>query len=335
LENILAREIEALGGQNIQPMRRAVSCTGDKAFVYKANLHARTALRVLIPVYSFKAGNEKELYDKVMAHDWSRYVGLNHTFAIDNVVFSDVFKHSKYVALKVKDAMVDQFRKKTGRRPSVNTMKPDTRFNLHVSGKDFVISLDSSGDSLHKRGYREPGHKAPLNEVLAAGMVLLSGWANELPLVDPMCGSGTLLLESAMMAKNIPPGFHKKNYGFMSWANYDRDLWKSIHKKASRALQDSRAPIIGSDISGKALGMARASARYLGLEDDIHFRKVPFEEYIPRHDQGLLMMNPPYGKRLSPDDLNAFYKMIGDHLKKNFPGFSAWILYNPKSLPRA
>ncbi len=326
LENLLAREVEVLGGKDVQTMRRAVYCTGDKAFVYKANLHARTALRVLLPIYSFKASDEDELYNKVMAHDWSGYLSLGTTFAIDNAVFSDVFKHSKYVALKVKDAMADQFRKKTGKRPSVDIMKPDIRFNLHVSGKDVVISLDSSGSSLHKRGYREPGHKAPLNEVLAAGMVLLSGWANDRPFVDPMCGSGTILLESAMIAKNIPPGLHKKEFGFMAWPNYDRELWESVHEEAVRAVQDTRVPLIGSDISGRALGMARASARYMGLEDDIYFREVPFEEYMPRHAQGVLMMNPPYGKRLSAEDLSAFYRMIGDHLKKNFTGFSAWVL---------
>jgi len=330
LEGVLAKELESLGAKNIQALKRAVSFKGSKELLYKANLHLRTALRIIRPVYTFSAQNEDELYRKVTDFDWSAYLKLDQTFAIDSVVFSDSFRHSKYVVLKTKDAIVDQFRRKMGKRPSIDTDTPDVRFNVHVSHNDFTISLDSSGDSLHKRGYRNIGHKAPLNEVLAAGMLILTGWIKDVPLIDPMCGSGTILMEAAMIARNMPPGINRKRYGFMQWSDYDPTLWDRIYNEAKSQIVRPRVSIMGSDISSEAIDISKVASINLNLNADIILRKSSFKDLHPISKTGMLIMNPPYGERMEQDDIFAFYKSIGDHLKKNFTGFDAWILSSNK-----
>ena len=326
LEEILATELKDLGAEDIQILRRAVSFYGDLSLLYRANLHLRTALRILMPFYQFTANNEEQLYKEFMKFDWSSVMQIDQSFAIDQAVFSKHFRHSKYVALKAKDAIVDQFRKKYHKRPSVNTEEPDILLNLHVKENEFSISLDSSGDSLHKRGYRPKNAKAPLNEVLSAGMILITGWDKQTPLIDPMCGSGTNLMEAALIAQKIPPALFRKRFGFMNWGNFDQKLWEKIYSQAKNQIEENKAILIGGDINAGALRTAKESARNFSLEQSIKFIKTPFEEYIPSYTHGLLVINPPYGERMKETDINRLYKSIGDHLKKNFPGFEAWIL---------
>ncbi|MBL4754989.1 MAG: class I SAM-dependent RNA methyltransferase [Flavobacteriales bacterium] len=326
LEAVLAEEVKDLGGKNIELLRRAVSCEGDLKFLYMANHHLRTALKVLLPIEHFNARNEVELYNKTKQINWSKYLQLNQTFAIDPVVFSKTFTHSQYVGLKVKDAIVDQFRDKTGRRPDVDTQFPEVSINVHVSNNQVNISLDSSGESLHKRGYRRTGHPAPLNECLAAGMLLLAGWEPSIPLIDPMCGTGTILIEAAMMAAKIPPGVNRRKYLFMNWKDFDRDLWMSVVRSAKQSVEAPTVSIIGGDIDSQSIDLAKMGSLDFGLGRLIKLERIAFKSHLPKTKEGLLIFNPPYGERLREKDLNAMYQEIGDHLKANYNGFDAWIL---------
>lgn len=326
LEDVLAEELKDLGAKNIQPLKRAVSFDGNLSLLYKANLHLRTALRVLLTISKFEAKDEETLYRTVHDFDWNQYIDEKSTFAVDGVVFSDYFKHSKYVALKVKDAIVDKFREVTGERPSVDVNNPDLRINVHIFQEKVTISLDSSGSSLHMRGYRASNQEAPLNEVLAAGMLLIAGWKPNIPLIDPMCGSGTILMEAGMMAYNMAPAIKKMHFGFMKWRDYDEKLWTKIHKKAEDDIATPKGSIHGSDISGEAVDIAKVATLNFNLNFGIRLMKMPFNRLYPKTDHGMLILNPPYGKRLKPDDINALYKEIGNSLKKAFVGFEAWIL---------
>jgi putative N6-adenine-specific DNA methylase len=326
LEPVLVRELEELGAKYVKPLNRAVAFEGDQHLLYKANLHLRTALRILMPIEEFHAGNERELYRRILNINWSEYFRADQTFAINATVYSDFFNHSKYVALKIKDAIVDQFRKKTGTRPNVDVTHPDIRFNVHVYQTKFSVSLDSSGESLHKRGYRNNKHKAPVNEVLAAGMVLLSGWSKETPLIDPMCGSGTVVLEAAMLARKIPPAFYRKTLGFMHWRDYNPKLWDHLREEAKDKIERPRTSIVGADISSRATDIARETAIRFDLNQEIKFISLAFERHYPKAPNGIIIMNPPYGERLEKENISAFYKSIGDHLKKHFSGYDAWIL---------
>ena len=326
LEPVLADELRALGAENIVPVKRAVTFTGDKALMYRANLHLRTALRILVPTKRFRARNEEELYRRVQDLDWSEFFGVNQTFAIDSTVNSTVFTHSKYVALKTKDAIVDQFRARTGERPSIDTERPDVRINLHINDQEVTISFDSSGDSLHKRGYREPGHRAPLNEVLAAGMLQLSGWDGTKPLLDPMCGSGTILMEAAMLGSGMAPGLARHYFGFMGWRNFDREMWDEIRHKADGMVDKSGLHIVGSDVSPRALDLAAQSRDRFDFTDQIRLVRKDVTLFRPDSEGGIMITNPPYGERLAKEDINGFYKAIGDQLKKEFSGWQAWML---------
>jgi len=330
LENVLAKELELLGAEDITILKRAVSFSGNKKLLYKSNLHLRTALRILHPIYTFIATNENDLYKKVSEFDWSAYLKLSQTFAIDSVVFSDYFTHSKYVALKCKDAIVDQFRDKTGKRPSIETKTPDVQFNVHVYKDEFTISIDSSGDSLHKRGYRNSQHDAPLNEVLAAGMLLLTGWKKSIPLIDPMCGSGTILMEATMIACNMPPQINRKTYGFMNWNDYEPELWNKVYEDAKSNINKSEINITGGDISRRSIDISKESLIKFGFHRDIRINKTSFLDFYPKSSTGMLIMNPPYGERQKEDDIFSLYKNIGSHLKQNFAGFDAWILSSNK-----
>ncbi len=331
LEGVLAEELKGIGAQNIKEVNRAVEFEGDKEIMYKANLNLRTAIRVLHPFHHFTAKTDKELYSRVQEFDWSQLMGIEQTLAIDPVVFSDIFTHSQFVALKAKDAIVDQFREKTGKRPSVDVENPSVRLVIHVSKDKFTISLDSSGDSLHKRGYRTGHHKAPLNEVLAAGMVLLSGWDKKQPLIDPMCGSGTILMEAVMLAKNYPPGLHKKAFGFMGWKDYDEALWNKVVEEAKDKIEHPRLKIFGSDANIKAIDVARESALQFRFNRDIRFSVSSFEKLEPDYPKGMIIMNPPYGERLMKDkDMVDFYRMIGNQLKQTFIGYDAWVITSNK-----
>jgi putative N6-adenine-specific DNA methylase len=330
-ENILTDEIRELGGQKIEKITRGVKCEGNPEFLYKANLSLRTALKILVPIYSFKAKTEKELYDRMMEFDWSMFLDVDQTFAIDNVVFSELFTHSKFVALKAKDAMVDQFRNKYRRRPSIDTDKPDVLFNLHCANDYFTISMDSSGAPLNQRGYREDGHKAPMNEVLAAGMIKLAGWDNSKALVDPMCGSGTILVEAAMMAMNMSPNIKRNDFGFKTWPEFSPVLWNRIKIEEQSKMRKPVIDFTGLDIDSSAVSMARKSLSKIGLRREVKIREMDFREFKPLSEEGMVITNPPYGERIGDGDINEFYTSMGDAFKKNFTGYDAWVISSNKA----
>ena len=264
LEEVLATELVNLGANNVEIQRRAVSFTGDKALLYRANIHLRTASRILKPVFYCKANDPDELYKALMGLNWSDFMSVSNTFSIEATVYSEEFKHSKFVTYKVKDAMVDWFREKTGDRPSVRLDNPDLNFNIHIAGNRCTLSLDSSGDSLHKRGYRISQNEAPLNEALAAGMILMTGWEGKTNFVDPMCGSGTLLIEAALIALNIPPGLYRSSFAFEKWADFDKNLFDDIYHDDSNEREFS-FKVYGSDISRRAIQISEQNVKSAGL----------------------------------------------------------------------
>jgi putative N6-adenine-specific DNA methylase len=326
LEDVLYKELENLGATDLNKGNRMVEFTGNQKMLYKANFHLRTALKILKPIFEFKAKNEDELYKSIQTIDWSNYFDLKNTFSVDSVVFSNNFSHTKYVALKVKDAIVDQFREKFGKRPYVEVDDPDLRINIHISNDLCTVSLDSSGDSLHKRGYRIKTNKAPLNEVLAAGMILLSGWDGKSLFIDPMCGSGTLVIEAAMMAHNIPPGLYRKKFGFETWKDFDSELLENIYEEESPENKIDIS-IIGSDISEIATRISLENIENAALKKKIDVITKPIEDFIPPKDEiGTIITNPPYGERLKKNEINDFYKSLGDKFKKSFKGYNIWML---------
>lgn len=326
MEPVLVRELEALGAQDIQSQKRLVSFRGDLALMYKANLHLRTALRVLRPIRSFRAGGEAELYRELQRINWSRYMRVDQTLAVDSVVRSPIFRHSHYVALKAKDAIVDQFRQRKGRRPSVDTRQPDLKVHIHIDRDQVDVALDSSGESLHRRGYRTGGHPAPLNESLAAGLILMSEWSPEHAFTDPMCGSGTLPIEAAWIASNYPPGLHRKHFGFMRWLDFDQDIWRAIVTEAREGIRELPAPILAADHDPRAVDITRRHLQAVGLEGSVEVRKRAFEHLIPPEGPGTLIMNPPYDERMELADAATFYKDIGDRFKAQYKGYRAWVL---------
>ncbi len=325
LEHILASEIRDLGGKNIKTGTRAVFFDGDRELMYRTNFQSRTALKVLHPFYEFFARNENELYREAYKIDWSILLSNNKTFAIDSVLNSPYFNHSRYIALRVKDAIADQFRAKTGKRPSVNTDDPDIRVSIHISGEKCTLLLDSSGESLHKRGYRDAASSAPLNEVLAAGIIILSGWDRKMPFIDPMCGSGTIPIEAAMMAYHIPPGIYRKSFAFEKWPDFDELLFKKIYNQ-EHPEPIERPLIIGSDKSYQSVAISKQNAKNAFLGKKIEFKVSSFEEMNPPEGPGILVTNPPYGERIKQENLKAFHSVMGDVLKKNYREYTAWIL---------
>lgn len=326
LEELLAREISQTGAENIQVLNRAVTCTGSREVIYRINYFSRTALRVLVVIKTCRVRNEEELYQQVHHINWQPFIAPGQTIALDAVTGNAALTHSHYAALKTKDAIVDQFRGKFGKRPSVDVENPDIRINLHLVGDECTISLDSSNESLHKRGYRMAQGEAPLSEVLAAGMILLTGWNGNTTLYDPMCGSGTLLCEAAMIAKNMPAGFFRRSFGFEKWNDFDKDLFEKIKTEGQQNIRPMACKIFGSDLNLMALKSAKKNLVSLGVEDEIKTWRKDFEESEPPDTSGFIITNPPYGERLQKDDLNAFYKKIGDTLKKNFSGWEAWLI---------
>ena len=307
LEDVLAEELIGIGAENVEIGTRMVSFTGDKALMYKANIHCRTALRILKPILTFKAENADEVYDEVKKMNWDEYLSIDKTFAVDSVVYSHVFTHTKFVAYRVKDAIADYFMEKYGKRPSVSVSNPDLVFNIHITHKTCTLSLDSSGESLHKRGYRVAQTEASLNEVLAAGMILKSGWRGESTFIDPMCGSGTLLIEAAMIALGIPPGIHRKHFAFENWNDFDEELFSEIYNDDSGA-RDFPYRIIGSDISPKAIAVAEKNIRNAGLKKYIDLEVKTLQQYTEApKPAGVLMTKPPYGERIKVDDIDELY----------------------------
>ncbi len=330
LEEVLSRELSALGAKNIKAQKRAVTCQGGKKLLYESNLKLRSALRVLKQVSSFHIKNEKDLYDAVRSIRWSSYISVSDTFAIDGVVHSKFFPHSKYAALKAKDAIVDQFREKYGKRPSINVESPSLRINLHIDDRRLTLSFDSSGDSLHRRGYRIDKVKAPLNEVLAAGMILLTGWDGKSTLIDPMCGSGTIPVEAALIATGTAPGLMQRPFGFMKWNDFNSKLWNDLKNEARAKIVRSETQIIASDISKNAIETAAKNIARAGVKNSIKLLNLPFDKLETDMNEGVIIMNPPYGERLKVSGMNEFYSAIGSRLKHSFEGFEAWILSSNK-----
>ncbi len=326
LEDVLAEELIALGADNVELGTRMASFTGDKALMYKANVHCRTALRILKPFYTFKAESADEVYEAVKQFNWDDYLSLDTTFSIDAVVFSHIFTHSKFVAYRVKDAIADWFNEKYEKRPSVSVSNPDIVLHIHIAHNKCTLSLDSSGESLHKRGYRMAQGDAPLNEVLAAGMILKSGWRGESDFIDPMCGSGTLLIEAAMIALGTPPGIHRPHFAFEKWRDFDQELFSDIYNDDSGA-RGFNHRIMGFDISPKAIAMAEKNVKNAGLKKYIDLEVKPFRQFTEAPaPEGILMTNPPYGERLKVEDMDELYSMIGERLKHVFAGYRAYVL---------
>ena len=327
LEEVLAQELIELGANDVQIERRAVSFRGDKSLLYRANLCLRTAIRILVPIASFKAKDTDALYEHIKALDWSRYMTENSTFAIDATVYSESFRNSRFVTYRVKDAIADYWIEKAHKRPSVSTQTPDLLFNVHVANEQVTLSLDSSGESLHKRGYRVATTEAPINEALAAGMLLLAGWKGQSDFYDPMCGSGTLLIEAALIARNIAPGIFRQSFAFEKWPDFDADLWSDIYNDDS-AERDFEHKIYGSDASFYAIQQAAKNIKSAGVQKDVELKQIRLEE-ISNIDANasLVMMNPPYGERLASNkDIEELYAKIGTALKHQFAGATAWII---------
>ena len=325
LEEILAKELTELGASNIEIGNRMVAFTGDKALMYKANFCLRTAIRILKPIKHFKANTADEVYDNIKSIAWENYLDNTKSFAVDAVVFSNEFRHSKFVAYKVKDAIVDYFRDQTGERPSVRINNPDVLLNIHIAEDRCTLSLDSSGESLHRRGYRQEAVEAPLNEVLAAGMILMTGWKGECDLIDPMCGSGTIPIEAALIARNIAPGVFRKEFAFEKWVDFDQDLFDSIYNDDSQE-REFNHKIYGYDNNPKANEIAVRNVKAAGLSKEIELKLQPFQQFEQPKEKSIIITNPPYGERISTDDLLGLYKMIGERLKHAFAGNDAWIL---------
>ena len=325
LEGVLAQELTSLGANDIQIGRRMVSFTGDKAMLYRANFCLRTAIRILKPIKHFTAQDADEVYEAVKAIRWEDYLDSDKSFAVDAVVFSEDFRHSKFVSYRVKDAIADYFREKTGKRPSVRLNNPDVLLNIHIAQTDCTLSLDSSGESLHRRGYRQEAVEAPLNEVLAAGMILLTGWHGECDLIDPMCGSGTIPIEAALIARNIAPGVFRKGYAFEQWNDFDAALFESIYNDDSQEREFTHK-IYGYDNSPKANEIATHNVKAAGVTKDVVLKLQPFQQFEQPEEKSIIITNPPYGERISTDDLLGLYGMIGERLKHAFSGNTAWIL---------
>lgn len=329
LEQVLATELVQLGANNVQVERRAVSFTGDKRMLYTANMCLRTASRVLVPILSFKAQKADDIYEQVKALDWSQYMTLKTTFQIDATVYSDYFRHSQFVTYRVKDAIVDYWMERENQRPSVKLEGADLYLNVHIAGDRVTLSLDSSGESLHKRGYRVANTQAPINEALAAGMLLLAGWNGQSDFYDPMCGSGTLLIEAALIARNIAPGVYRQGFAFEKWADFDANLWDEVYNDDSRE-REFKHKIYGSDAGFYAVQAATKNIQSASLQRDIEVKQIRVEELrlADTNTEGaLVMINPPYGERLSQDkNVLRLYQDMGTALKHQFSGATAWVI---------
>ncbi|MBQ0908471.1 class I SAM-dependent RNA methyltransferase [Flavobacterium sp. F-328] len=325
-EEILAKELQMLGAQNVEQGVRMVSFKGDKGFMYKANLSLRTALKILKPIYFFKANNEQGLYRGIASMNWSKLLQANQTFVIDTTVHSTYFNHSEFVSQKCKDAIVDQFRERTGQRPSIDKVHPDLRINIHIDKDQVSVALDTSGNALNQRGYRTATNIAPINEVLAAGILLLSGWDGQSDFLDPMCGSGTFLAEAAMIACNIPANINRKQFAFEKWNDWDNDLFDAITDSLLKRVREFHYTIKGYDKAPSAVLKAKENIKNANLEDYVSISEANFFDSEKTSEGKLhIVFNPPYDERLDIH-MEAFYKNIGDTLKKNYPGTNAWMI---------
>jgi putative N6-adenine-specific DNA methylase len=330
LEKVLADELASLGAEEISLANRAVLFAGNIQMLYRVNYMSRTALSVLMPVKEFWIKSADDLYNKCMKIEWDKYMDVDSSFSVAPVVQSPLFNHTGYAGLKLKDAVADYFRKINGRRPSVNPANPDILINLHISNDRVTVSLDSSSIPLFKRGYRQEQAAAPLNEVLAAGMLLISGWNASTDLIDPMCGSGTIPVEAGLIACNIPAGKFRKFFGFQKWKGYDPDIFKLIVEEGEAGIRKPPVKISGCDISELAVSQAVKNVNSAGLNDCISLNVSDIKTLKSPYDKGVIFINPPYGERLLPDETNTLYNMIGTALKHNFHGYTAWIISSNK-----
>ena len=334
LEEVLATELRALGATDVEPSARVVSCAIDETTLYRIHLESRTALRVLLPLREFKTKHENHLYKKMREIEWHQLMDLEDTFAINAVTSSKYLTHSQYIGLKTKDAICDHFRDHTrGQRPDVDVKNPDIRFNVHV-GRDNVLTLakDLTGESLHRRGYRDAQVEAPLNEVLAAGMLLLAGYDGSKPFVDPMCGSGTIVSEAAMIAMRRPPNWYRKQYAFMQSAKFNQANWEAVRAAAEAKMLD-RPPhlVAGYDKDFAAIKAAQANTYAAHLEGKVTLERQRLETLEAPAESGIIVMNPPYDERLQPGDINELYKMMGNRFKLAFQGWEAWVISSNKT----
>lgn len=329
LENILAQEIESLGGERTEKLRRAVRFLGDDELLYKANMQSRTAVRFLVPIDDFSAENETDLYNNAKSFPWEKVLHLSQTVSIDATISGNHFSNSHYVALKVKDAIADRFREKKGKRPDVGKENPDIVINIHVTGSEVVISLDSSGLSLDRRGYRKKSNEAPINEILAAGIILISGWNAHLPFYDPMAGSGTFSIEAALIATKTPPNL-SRTFCFQNWRDFDSTLFNKVKAELKSQIVDPDLKIFARDILSKNLEIIAENAEIAGVDEYINLKKADFFGTEPSTDSGIVFLNPPYGERMKMDDVFDFYSRIGDTLKQKYAGFEAWMISSDK-----
>ena len=327
LEGTLADELTRLGAEDTRLVTRAVEFSGNKELIYKANLLSRTALNIMYPIKKFEITQQQDLYDGLREIEWEQYFDHSKTISINAVIFNTVFDNSHFVALRSKDAIADYFNDKHGARPNVDTINPEIKIAIHISKNTCKVSLDSSGQPLFKRNYRKSGGEAPLNEVLGAGLIKLSGWDQKTPLIDPMCGSGTIPIEAAMIAQNIPAGSFRKYFSFFNWKDFDANLFEDIKKQAVENQQPiGNTTIEAYDISGKNISIARQNILEAGLLGTLKLQRNDFFTYTPKLKSGILIINPPYGKRLPQKDMIDFHKKIGDTLKNKYEGFSVWII---------
>jgi len=326
LEEVLATDLLRMGAKNITPFKRGVSFTGDLGFLYKSNFTLRTALKILVPIAKFKADNEHTFYEEVKKLEWENLLSVHNSLAIESVINSEFFEHTLYLSQKTKDAIVDRFREKFSDRPDVDLENPDVRIYVHVFRDEVNISLDASGEPLYKRGYRSDINVAPIKEVLAAGLVKLSGWQPHQLLIDGMCGSGTIAIEAASIANNIPPGYFRKEFGFMKWKNYDEKLYETIYESGLSKIKDDHPTIIANDIEEGTLLKAKNNIENAKVEDVVKLNHASFFDMVPPKPSGVIILNPPYGERMSEPEISAFYKEIGNKLKRDFAGYTAWII---------
>ncbi len=336
MEEVLGTELLGLGAREINPLKRAVAFKGDLGFLYKANFNLRTALRILIPIKMFQADTPEKIHEQVKSFPWEQLMDTRHTLAISATVNSPFFNHSLFIAQKVKDGITDRFRELTGSRPSVDLAEPDIRINIHITGDTCTLSLDSSGESLHKRGYRTATNIAPMNEVLAAGLIALTGWDQRSNFIDPMCGSGTLAIEAAMWAAKIPPGFFRMSgiekqrdaFAFMRWPSFNKELWDKIYESSVAKISESEVRIYASDISPNVLKKTKENIVNARVDDIVRVKCRSFQELERPEtgDRGVIVINPPYGERMDKDDLDKLYSELGDALKSNWSGYACWII---------
>ena len=326
LEEVLEKELHQLGGKDIVPFKRGVSVVGDLGFLYKINLCLHTALKVIIPIVKFEANNEQELYDNIKLIEWERFISNTDTIMIEGVTNSEIFTHSLFVSQKVKDGIVDRFREKTGSRPDVDLIHPAFKVYVHIFKNEVSLHLDSSGDPLYKRGYRSDINEAPMKEVLAAGLVKLSGWEKHLQLIDGMCGAGTIAIEAALWANNIPPGYYRNEFGFMKWQNFDETLYETIYESSINKIKNEPVEIIANDIDNPTLKKAITNTKNAKVDDVVSCINKSFFDITPTRKGGVIILNPPYGERMPVTEIEKLYKEIGDKLKKDYKGFSAWII---------